>query len=364
MHVNRVMINFLKQPVAPFIRPPANYYVPQHQQNRMPMNYNQPMMVPINHQVYQPQQRPSLIIQQPNVVPKPTPNPQYISYNPNTGGYQQQPQPNYPPPSTYINFNSYVPNWQPQQPQRAVVTNIPQIPQQQPKLPLKRERKPIIITDQNTHELVNFKDKVKQKTKQTTTSTTQFNDDYEQSVTTSTNNRNINSQEQQKSTASTITSAPISTNTQEVKALQLEFSLSVLKKINESFYKKTLSTNNDEKNDFVSRKQVNDHHGLNGLHNLVPQHDVQLPKTKISNKPFAQLDETEKVLRGIRANLNKLTPQNFQKLVGDLVNLEINADDNRIRRTVDIIFENSIKEPKLSAIYANLCKALNMVNNF
>ena len=77
----------------------------------------------------------------------------------------------------------------------------------------------------------------------------------------------------------------------------------------------------------------------------------------------AQLDETEKALRGVRAILNKLTPQNFQKLVGDLVNLEINADDNRLRGTIDIIFEKSINErPDMYCqVYANLCKALNLV---
>jgi translation initiation factor 4G len=109
--------------------------------------------------------------------------------------------------------------------------------------------------------------------------------------------------------------------------------------------------------------------GPGGRHNVIqlPQHDVQLRTTDNAYKPVkmvnAQLDDAEKVLRGVRAILNKLTPQNFQKFVGELVNLEINADDNRLRGTVDIIFENSIKEPKLSAIYANLCKALNMVNN-
>lgn len=75
----------------------------------------------------------------------------------------------------------------------------------------------------------------------------------------------------------------------------------------------------------------------------------------------AQLDETEKCLRGVRAILNKLTPQNFQKLVNDLVNLEINADDSRLRGTIDIIFEKSIDEPAFSQTYANLCKALNSV---
>ena len=102
-------------------------------------------------------------------------------------------------------------------------------------------------------------------------------------------------------------------------------------------------------------------------HNVIqlPKHDVELSTVENAYKPVkminAQLDDTEKVLRGVRAILNKLTPQNFQKLVGDLVNLEINADDNRLRGTIDIIFEKSIDEPAFSQTYANLCKALNLV---
>jgi hypothetical protein len=167
----------------------------------MPIDYSQLMMLPIDNQIYQPtfqpQQRRSLKFKQSNVGRQPPPNAQYIPYDSNTVGYPQQPQ-----------------------------------------LPLKRERKPIIITDPNTHETINLKDKVQQKTEQT--ATTQLNTDNKQSITTSTSNRNINSQQQQqKSATSTTTSAPISTNTQEAKALQLEFSLSVLKKINESSNKTT-----------------------------------------------------------------------------------------------------------------------------
>ena len=98
----------------------------------------------------------------------------------------------------------------------------------------------------------------------------------------------------------------------------------------------------------------------------LPQHDVILNTTENAYKPVKManitLDDTEKVLRDVRAILNKLTPQNFQKLVSDLVNLEINANDNRLRGTIDIIFEKSIDEPKFSQTYANLCKALNQVS--
>jgi len=226
---------------------------------------------------------------------------------------EQQSQQNYPPPSTSITFNPNYPNWQPQQPKQSHIISQ----QLQEQLPLKRERKPIIITDQNTHELINLKEKTQQKTEQT--ATTQLNDDNKQSISTSTSNRNINSQQQDKPETT-----PMSTNTQ----LHLEIL---------SYF-----------------------HNINKFQN----HDVQLRTTDNAFKPVktvnAQLDEEEKVIRGVRAILNKLTPQNFQKLVGDLVNLEINADDTRLRGTIDIIFEKSIDEPKFSQTYANLCKAVKM----
>jgi translation initiation factor 4G len=98
---------------------------------------------------------------------------------------------------------------------------------------------------------------------------------------------------------------------------------------------------------------------------LQSQQDVKLSTTENAYKPVkmvnTQLDETERVLRGVRTILNKLTPQNFQKLVSDLVQMEINVNEDRLRGTIDIIFEKSIDEPAFSQTYANLCKALNTV---
>jgi hypothetical protein len=92
---------------------------------------------------------------------------------------------------------------------------------------------------------------------------------------------------------------------------------------------------------------------LEGKRLRLPQ--IRFPPGKMVN---TQLDETERVLRGVRTILNKLTPQNFQKLVSDLFQMKINANEDRFRGTIDIIFEKSIDEPAFSQTYANLCKAL------
>jgi hypothetical protein len=96
---------------------------------------------------------------------------------------------------------------------------------------------------------------------------------------------------------------------------------------------------------------------LEGKRLRLPQ--IRFPPGKMVN---TQLDETERVLRGVRTILNKLTPQNFQKLVSDLVQMEINVNEDRLRGTIDIIFEKSIDDkPVYSQTYAYLCKALNTV---
>ncbi len=78
----------------------------------------------------------------------------------------------------------------------------------------------------------------------------------------------------------------------------------------------------------------------------------------IKKKTQVELNEHEELLREVRNILNKLTPQNLQKLTGDLINLSINNED-RLKGSIDIIFEKSIDEQVFSQIYANLCKVRN-----
>jgi translation initiation factor 4G len=57
----------------------------------------------------------------------------------------------------------------------------------------------------------------------------------------------------------------------------------------------------------------------------------------------AELNEQDELLREVRNILNKLTPQNLQKLTSDLINLGINNED-RLKGAIDIIFEKSIND--------------------
>lgn len=89
------------------------------------------------------------------------------------------------------------------------------------------------------------------------------------------------------------------------------------------------------------------------------QQQPQLPINKNAYRILSEqeLNENEKVLREVRSIMNKLTPQKFSKLVEDLTKLPINTED-RLRETINIIFEKSIDEPAFSQTYANLCKVL------
>jgi translation initiation factor 4G len=83
----------------------------------------------------------------------------------------------------------------------------------------------------------------------------------------------------------------------------------------------------------------------------VSENPYQIKKTQ------SDLNEFEELLREVRNILNKLTPQNIQKLTSDLISLPINNEE-RLKSAIDIIFEKSIDEQVFSQTYANLCKVL------
>ncbi len=55
-----------------------------------------------------------------------------------------------------------------------------------------------------------------------------------------------------------------------------------------------------------------------------------------------ELNEEEELFREVRSILNKLTPENLQKLTGSLINLPITTE-SRLKGSIDIIFEKVTK---------------------
>jgi translation initiation factor 4G len=118
-----------------------------------------------------------------------------------------------------------------------------------------------------------------------------------------------------------------------------------------------------------SKGRYKDHHNKTGGVEIKlpvgldkPLHKTATPyiPVSLSNKGRAALDENDEMLREVRNILNKLTPQNLNKLTADLVNLAINTEE-RLKGAIDIIFEKSIDEQVFSQTYAQLCKVLSKI---
>ncbi|XP_011331702.1 eukaryotic translation initiation factor 4 gamma 3 isoform X2 [Ooceraea biroi] len=96
--------------------------------------------------------------------------------------------------------------------------------------------------------------------------------------------------------------------------------------------------------------------------------DVKLRETENAWKP-ARLkhnnltedqEETLFVNKAVRSILNKLTPQKFTTLVGQVRRLKINTPE-RLQGVINLVFEKAVDEPSFSVEYALLCKELAMM---
>ncbi|KAK3721609.1 hypothetical protein QZH41_008287, partial [Actinostola sp. cb2023] len=67
--------------------------------------------------------------------------------------------------------------------------------------------------------------------------------------------------------------------------------------------------------------------------------------------------KTQDTIRKFRSILNKLTPQKFQKLIQQILDLDIDTPE-RLEEIINITFEKAINEPAFSVAYANMCRCL------
>lgn len=106
--------------------------------------------------------------------------------------------------------------------------------------------------------------------------------------------------------------------------------------------------------------------------------DVQLNKAEKAWKPSAkkstrtrgaeEIDENDpellktfELFKRVRSILNKLTPQKFQQLMKQVMELNIDTEE-RLKGVIDLIFEKAISEPNFSVAYANMCRCLTGVS--
>ncbi|XP_037644080.1 eukaryotic translation initiation factor 4 gamma 1-like [Sebastes umbrosus] len=102
--------------------------------------------------------------------------------------------------------------------------------------------------------------------------------------------------------------------------------------------------------------------------------DVQLNKAEKAWKPAAKKStreraaeeeesddpeqaKTQELFKRLRSILNKLTPQKFQELMRQVMDMTIDTEE-RLKGAVDLIFEKAISEPNFSVAYANMCRCL------
>jgi translation initiation factor 4G len=73
-------------------------------------------------------------------------------------------------------------------------------------------------------------------------------------------------------------------------------------------------------------------------------------------RPGAQLNPADRALRQIKGILNKLTPEKFERLLDQLLQVVSNADI--LQKTIAMVFENAVAQPTFCALYADLCLRL------
>lgn len=84
----------------------------------------------------------------------------------------------------------------------------------------------------------------------------------------------------------------------------------------------------------------------------------QTVKSKYQFKAAISKDSSEEELvRRVRGILNKITPETFDTLVRQL--LDVGTDNERcLQDVIFVLFEKALKEPHFSGLYANVCKVL------
>jgi len=72
---------------------------------------------------------------------------------------------------------------------------------------------------------------------------------------------------------------------------------------------------------------------------------------------YAVAVHNDAIFRKVRGILNKLTPEKFEKLINDVLNIGLDSS-TVLKGVIVLIFEKALDEPKYSSMYAQMCKLL------
>lgn len=61
-------------------------------------------------------------------------------------------------------------------------------------------------------------------------------------------------------------------------------------------------------------------------------------------------------MKEARSILNKLTPENFDRLKGKFLELNLEDKENRVDAVINVLFEKAIDEPAFSGSYAKMVR--------
>ena len=74
---------------------------------------------------------------------------------------------------------------------------------------------------------------------------------------------------------------------------------------------------------------------------------------------FGEVTDVEKATEiEVRSILNKLTPQNFEKLTAKLGAIQIGSA-NMLDKLINLVFDKAVMEPNFANLYADICRNLN-----
>lgn len=92
----------------------------------------------------------------------------------------------------------------------------------------------------------------------------------------------------------------------------------------------------------------------------------QKPKLVVSEtawRPGLSEDETKKIIQQVTFILNKMTPEKYEKLKGELLSLEI-VNKDVLLGVIDVIFDKAVSEHGYVGMYADLCRDLSVSEEF
>ncbi|XP_057324764.1 uncharacterized protein LOC130667298 [Microplitis mediator] len=82
------------------------------------------------------------------------------------------------------------------------------------------------------------------------------------------------------------------------------------------------------------------------------------PSVSKKNTPVSDKDEkTQLLYKKVRSVLNKLTPEKFDKLVGQVRELEIDTQE-KLQGVINLVFDKAIDEPNFAKAYVMMCSEL------